>query len=84
MENIIDNNNDDDDDDDDGDGFYDINKELLEKNRQEKMAYRELQELEMKSNPHWMRCPKCSGALVEESLSLITVDKCQKCEGIFF
>ena len=33
---------------------------------------------------HWMRCPKCGGAMQEKRLENIVADHCNSCGGLFF
>ncbi len=63
--------------------FYKQNKELLEKRRKELDAKRKEQESHH-AGPHWMKCPKCGGAMSEIALQGIKVDQCGACGGIYF
>lgn len=60
--------------------FYRKNKELIERKRQELEA-KEAPEIRP---PHWLKCPKCPGDMVETELAGIRVDQCSKCQGIYF
>lgn len=42
------------------------------------------EEAEKARQLHWMRCPKCGQELTPQDLQGITVDRCSRCEGIFF
>jgi uncharacterized protein len=33
---------------------------------------------------HWLKCPKCGGDMEEINYDGIEIDKCKKCEGVFF
>ncbi len=41
-------------------------------------------EAEEQRKLHYMHCPKCGSELTSLDLEGITVDKCPRCEGIFF
>ena len=64
--------------------FYKRNKELIERKRKALDAERAGAEKEADKGAHWMRCPKCGGAMTEQELAHIKVDKCGECQGIFF
>ncbi len=64
--------------------FYRQNKELIEKSRKELDARHSEQAIAEKRSPHWMKCPKCSGDMVEIELAGIRVDQCGGCRGIYF
>jgi len=59
--------------------FYKLNKDLIERKRKEKPL-----PVPNDASPHWMKCPKCSGEMVEVELAGIKVDKCAECQGIYF
>jgi hypothetical protein len=56
-------------------------RQKREKERREKEKTAELDRLKA---IHFMRCPKCGHAMVEESLEDIKIDRCSLCEGIYF
>jgi len=64
--------------------FYRQNKELIAKKRRELDARKSEQVIAQKRGPHWMKCPKCSGEMVEVELAGIKVDQCGDCRGIYF
>ncbi len=64
--------------------FYEKNKELIEKKRKELDEQRNSLILEKEKEAYWMRCPKCGDAMKEESLIGIMIDRCPKCNGIYF
>ncbi len=33
---------------------------------------------------HWMRCPKCGGAMAEVAKGSVMIDRCGGCGGVFF
>lgn len=63
--------------------FYKLNKDLLEQKRSEIDAKKDETSFRA-SNPNWMKCPKCGCDMEEIELMRIKVDKCTKCEGIYF
>lgn len=60
--------------------FYQLNQELIDKERLEIRARQAINP----RPPHWMRCPKCVGEMVEVKLAGIKVDQCGICHGIYF
>lgn len=64
--------------------FYNLNRELIEKQRKKLDAERSAQaDLEMKKL-HWMKCPKCGHDMEEIELSGLKIDKCNSCSGLYF
>lgn len=69
--------------------FHERDEELIHQLRGKIDARRkELEQTHAKS-AHWMRCPKCGGALKEvelkgEAAQRVNVDQCQACGGVFF
>ena len=63
--------------------FYKLNKELIERRRKELDA-KKIEMTDQSNNPNWMKCPKCGDQMEEVVLSLIKIDKCVKCRGIYF
>jgi RNA polymerase-binding transcription factor DksA len=66
-------------------------KELLEtarvarlKREQERAATEKAEETRRLKDLHFMKCPKCGHDMKEEKLESVTVDRCTRCEGIFF
>ena len=66
------------------DDFYRENEDHL-KSRRKKLD-KERQDLKSNKSkePHWMRCPKCSGKMFEFKLCDILIDQCEDCSGLFF
>jgi hypothetical protein len=64
--------------------FYRQNQELIERKRADLNKEREARKRDELKEQHWMRCPKCGHAMVEEELSGIMIDRCGSCHGIFF
>lgn len=71
--------------------FHENERKLLEeirkkreaKIREETARQKERERDELKKL-HWMRCPRCGHALVENDLHGVKVDVCSLCEGVFF
>jgi Zn-finger nucleic acid-binding protein len=63
--------------------FYRINRELIERKRQELDAARAARREENETKAHWMRCPKCGGRMESVNLLKIQVDRCSRCQGVF-
>lgn len=64
--------------------FYKLNKKLIEEMRQKRDPERAKQEASAGEKEYWMRCPKCGATLKETDLLGIKVDRCDRCEGVFF
>ena len=65
--------------------FFKKDKELLAKLREAADARKKATEEAHRDQAYWMVCPKCGGALEEESLQeVVKVDRCTACNGIFF
>jgi hypothetical protein len=64
--------------------FYELNKELIEKQRKALDGKREEQRGRELKEQHWMRCPKCGQQMEETELAGIMVDRCTVCSGIYF
>ena len=64
--------------------FYKLNKELIEKRRNELAATKAAQEQAQKKKEHWMRCPKCGSDMKEIDMSGIMIDRCAQCQGVYF
>lgn len=60
--------------------FFKANRELIEKRR----AERAREQAAVERGPHWMKCPKCTGDLVEKEFAGILIDQCDACQGMFF
>jgi uncharacterized protein len=60
-----------------------IRKEREERIRRETTA-EQAKALEALRAAHWLRCPKCGHAMEELSLSDVSVERCTRCDGIFF
>ena len=60
--------------------FFNLNKELIEKNREEASQAKENAD----RPDNWMKCPKCGGQMEEIDLAGIDIDKCQDCQGVYF
>ena len=64
--------------------FFQMNRELIERNRRElDEQRRELATVSL-AQAYWMKCPKCGGALKEETVLGLKGDGCEKCGGVFF
>src|SRR5687768_9368363 len=65
--------------------FYQKDRELLAKLREQAEAQRAKLEAENKKKDYWMRCPKCGSVLKEENYTEVLVDRCsaKDCGGIF-
>ena len=64
--------------------FYTLNKELLERKRNELDAKKKDGRAVNTNNPNWMKCPKCGYDMEEIELLKIQVDRCTQCQGIYF
>jgi len=65
--------------------FFKKDQELVSKMREAADARKKKLEEEHHGKPYWMTCPKCGGALREETLeNIVKVDRCSACDGIFF
>lgn len=64
--------------------FYKKNQELIEKNRARLDTKRAEQASHEDHAAHWLKCPKCGGQMAETELAHIKVEKCEKCEGVYF
>lgn len=63
--------------------FYKLNKELLERRRNE-IDVEKAGMKDQSNHPHWMKCPKCGSSMQEIELIKIRVDKCTQCQGVYF
>lgn len=54
--------------------FYKLNRELIDQNKRERD----------KKNIQPIKCPRCGEAMSENLISQIKVDRCTRCQGIFF
>ena len=74
------------------DEWFRLNEqELLEtarqarlKREQERSAKEKAEETKRLKDLHFMKCPKCGHDMKEEKLDSVTVERCTRCEGIFF
>lgn len=64
--------------------FHKLNRERIEKHRDELNARRNEQAAHNGGAAHWMRCPKCGGEMEPVELAQILVDKCNACLGVYF
>lgn len=65
--------------------FFKKDKELLAKLRDAADTRKKELEDTHRDQSYWMVCPKCGGALTEESLQgIVKVDRCGGCKGVFF
>jgi hypothetical protein len=64
--------------------FHKLEREKIEKRRQEAALKRAEEEREQRKQLHFMRCPKCGAALAEETYHGIKVDRCGECQGVWF
>jgi len=64
--------------------FHKLEREKLEKRRQDAAAKQAAEEREQRKRTHFMRCPKCGAELAEESYHGISVDRCTECHGVWF
>lgn len=64
--------------------FYQMNRELIEQNRRELDKQRQELATVSLAQAYWMKCPKCGGALKEETVLGLKGDGCEKCGGVFF
>ena len=55
-----------------------------EKREKERAATEKDDEIARLKTAHFMKCPKCGHDMKEESLEGVSVDRCTRCEGIFF
>lgn len=54
--------------------FYKLNRDLIDKNKSARD----------KKNEPPIKCPRCGGTMLENLISKIKVDRCIRCQGIFF
>lgn len=70
------------------DGWFRLNeKELLKQakeRREARLAAEENAEREKLRRAHFMKCPKCGDDLAEVEHEGIKVDRCGRCEGVYF
>ena len=74
------------------DEWFRLNEqELLEtarqarlKREQERAAKEKAEETKRLKDLHFMKCPKCGHDMKEEKLESVTIERCTRCEGIFF
>ena len=64
--------------------FHKLEREKLEKRKQEAAARRAEEEMHERQKLHHMHCPKCGHDLVEERYHGVQVDRCGNCKGIWF
>lgn len=64
--------------------FYKLNKELIERRRQELDKDRRSRAATDQRNAHWLKCPKCGGDMAEVDLRGIKIDRCGSCQGVYF
>ena len=74
------------------DEWFRLNEqELLETARQarlkreaERAAKEKAEETKRLKDLHFMKCSKCGHDMKEEKLENVTVERCTRCEGVFF
>jgi hypothetical protein len=64
--------------------FYKLNKELIERRRQELDKERHSRESSDQRSAHWLKCPKCGADMAEVDLKGIKIDRCGSCQGVYF
>lgn len=64
--------------------FYKLNRELIEKRREELDSKLKTRTAQEQKSLHWMKCPKCGNQMEQNQLSGIYVDQCKSCHGIYF
>lgn len=68
------------------DWFAKHEEELLRQSRRQRERERQQAEAERDRalrEAHWMKCPKCGHDLREEPIGPVTIDRCDRCGGIF-
>ena len=63
--------------------FHDRDAAWLQARRAELDAQRKAAHLKTGHGPHWMKCPKCGGALKEENFHGVLIDRCGGCGGVY-
>jgi hypothetical protein len=73
------------------DWFRENEKELLEtarlarlKREKERAAKEKAEETKRLRELHFLKCPKCGHDMKEETLDNVAIDRCTRCEGVFF
>ncbi|MFN7971904.1 MAG: zf-TFIIB domain-containing protein [Acidobacteriota bacterium] len=67
--------------------FQKFEQELIRdarRKREQDAARAQTEEDEKLKALHFMRCPKCGAQMAALDLEGVSVDKCSRCEGIFF
>jgi hypothetical protein len=64
--------------------FYQLNRELIERNRRELDRLRQVRAETKLMQEHWMKCPKCGHDLREEEVLGLKGDLCGTCGGVYF
>ena len=54
------------------------------KREAERAAKEKADETKRLKDLHFMKCPKCGHDMKEEKLQNVTIERCSRCEGIFF
>lgn len=64
--------------------FHEHDEQLLKELRNRVDQRRQETAQTQANNPHWMRCPKCGGAMNEVKYEKVNIDQCTACGGVFF
>lgn len=64
--------------------FYELNRDLIARNRLELDRLREEKARAQLMAEHWMKCPKCGHDLREEEVLGLKGDLCSSCGGVYF
>ena len=63
--------------------FHDRDAAWLQARRAELDAQRKAAQAKAGQGAHWMKCPKCGGALKEENFQGVLIDRCGSCGGVY-
>jgi Zn-finger nucleic acid-binding protein len=63
--------------------FFQLNSELIERNRRRLDEQRKQLEAQERMKAHWLMCPKCGSQLKESDHHGVKADVCEACCGIF-
>ncbi|MBL9140526.1 MAG: zf-TFIIB domain-containing protein [Phycisphaerae bacterium] len=64
--------------------FHERDEQLLKEMREKLNAKRQAVASTQAKNQHWMKCPKCGGAMKEISMRSVLIDQCGSCGGVYF
>ncbi len=63
--------------------FIKMDLEKINKLRGDLNETRADEEIQMRKEAHWMKCPKCGSDLEEINYQNVMIDRCNECKGIW-